>query len=301
MQDWLIGTLNRLIDITKIDYLRWDLNRLYSDPFSHMKTDEYGTFQHRYILGFYRVLDSVAKKNPQLYIEASGSTRFDLGMLAFASSISSGAATDPISRLRTIEGTLRLYPLSAIGETVAGSPDPMSGRIIDEETRFNASAFGVIGYSADTDRMEMDAETRVRMQIEFYKAYRPLLQLGRFRAAESGNRTVWTVSNSDSSTIIVLYLQTLRKLNTTAEKLRIEDANEEYDYQFFARDHYQSEVEEALFPQEPECYNISGDSLKWAGISLVDQISGTGARDGMRNLPDFSSRLYILKKVVDRN
>ena len=112
---------------------------------------------------------------------------------------------------------------------------------------------------------------------------------------------IWTVANSDASTIIVLYFQLMRNLNTSAEKIRILDANEEYDYQFFARDHYQSEVEEALFPQEPECYNSSGDSLKWAGISLVEQVSGSGAKDGMRNLPDFSSRLYILKKVVDRN
>ena len=301
VQNWLIGTLNKLIEITKIDYIRWDLSRLYSDPYSNGDIDDYGTFQHRYILGLYNVLDSVMKKNPQLYIEAAGSAHFDLGILSFASSAASSAATDPISRIRSLEGTLRLYPLSVTGGIISGSPNQMSGRIIDEETRFNLSAFGVLSYSIETDRMERDGEEKLKSQIEFYKAYRPLLQLGRFRVQESGNRVIWTVSNSDSSTILVLYFQLMRKLNTSAEKIRISNANEEYDYQFFARDHYQNEVEEALFPQEPECYNISGDSLKWAGISLVEQVSGSGAKDGMRNLPDFSSRLYILKKVVDRN
>ncbi len=301
VQNWLIGTINKLVEIVKIDYIKWDLSRLYSDPFSHGEIMDYGQFQHRYILGLYNVLDSVTKKNPQLYIEAAGSTHFDLGILSFASSASSSAATDPISRLKSFEGTLRLYPLSVTEGIITGSPNPMSGRIIDEETRFNTSAFGVLSYSIETDKMERESEERIRSQIEFYKAYRPLLQLGRFRVQESGNRVIWTVANSDASTIIILYFQLMRNLNTSAEKIRILDANEEYDYQFFARDHYQSEVEEALFPQEPECYNISGDSLKWAGISLVEQVSGSGAKDGMRNLPDFSSRLYILKKVVDRN
>lgn len=114
---------------------------------------------------------------------------------------------------------------------------------------------------------------------------------------ENGNRTIWTISNNDASTIIALYLQKENKINTSAEKLYIECANENYEYRFFARDHMQSEIEASLYPQEPECYNISGDALKWAGISLAEQYSGNGYREGMRVLGDFSSRLYLIKKV----
>ncbi len=301
VQNWVIDTINNLVYISKVDYLKLDITRLSSDLYSHKTIKDYGSFAHLYMLGLYRILDSITKKNPQLYIEssASGGSRFDLGMLSYSAAISSSENSDVYSRLKTIEGLTRLYPLSVIAATITPSPNKLSERIIDDETKFNASLFGALSYSVDILKMERDAEKRLISQIDFYKAYRPLLQLGSISTKEEGERTIWIVYNSDRSTIIVLYFQRLRELNTTAEKLKIREANENYDYQFFARDHYKSEVEELLFPQEPECYNISGDSLKWAGISLIEKLSGTGRRDGMRNLPDFSSRLYIIKKVVD--
>lgn len=301
VQNWVIDTINNLVYIAKIDYLKLDITRLSSDLYSNKAERDYGSFAHQYMLGLYRILDSITKKNPQLYIEssASGGSRFDLGMLSYSAAISASENSDAYGRMKTIEGLVRLYPLSVIAVTITPSPNKMSGRIIDDETRFNASVFSALSYSIDISKMERDAEKRLISQLDFYKAYRPLLQLGSISTEEDGERTIWTVYNSDRSTMIILYFQRLRELNTTAEKIRIKEANESYDYQFFARDHYKSEVEELLFPQEPECYNISGDSLKWAGISLIEKLSGTGSKDGMRNLPDFSSRLYIIKKVVE--
>lgn len=190
-----------------------------------------------------------------------------------------------------------VYPLSVMGVSVSPSPNFHTKRIVDLETRFNTAVFGVLNYSVEAENLDRALRASYNQQIEFYKNYRLLLQFGNFRVQENGNRVVWTISNSDASTIIALYLQKEAKINTSAEKLYIECANENYEYRFFARDHYQSEIEASLYPQEPECYNISGDALKWAGISLVEQYSGNGYRDGMRVLGDFSSRLYIIKKV----
>ena len=301
VQDWAIDTINRIVEIAKVDYLKWDMTRLSSDLSSHKSIKDGGRFAHLYMLGLYRILDAVTKRNPQLYIESSlsGGSRFDLGMLSYSAAISLTEDSDSYSRMKTLEGISKLYPLSVISTTITPSPNSKSGRIIDDETRFNTAVFGALTYSIELLKTERSTRERIKSQIDFYKAYRPLLQLGRFSSKRDGERTIWIVANSDASTIIALYFQRLRELNTPIERIRIPEANESYDYQFFARDHYQSEVEELLFPQEPECYNISGDSLKWAGISLIEQISGTGERDGLRNLPDFSSRLYIIKKVVD--
>ena len=76
----------------------------------------------------------------------------------------------------------------------------------------------------------------------------------------------------------------------------VECANENYDYSFMARNHLQNKIDLVLKPQEIECYNASGDALKWAGISLSDNISGNGWEDGMRTLQDNNSRLYIIKR-----
>ena len=39
--------------------------------------------------------------------------------------------------------------------------------------------------------------------------------------------------------------------------------------------------------------------LVFMGIFLVEQVSGNGYREGMRMLGDFSSRLYIIRRIED--
>lgn len=299
VQDWMIAIISNLVEVMKIDYIKWDMNRKGSDFFSHGKIGSYGRFAHKYISGLYRVLRAITQRFPNLYIEgcASGGARFDLGMLTFCPSIWTSDCSDPIERLAITEGTALVYPLSVMGISVSPSPNFHTRRIVDLETRFNTAVFGVLSYSVEAEKLDKGIRASYKQQIEFYKSYRLLLQFGKFRVQENGNRVIWTLSNNDASTIIALYLQKENRINTSAEKLYIECANENYEYRFFARDHLQSEIEASLYPQEPECYNISGDALKWAGISLVEQYSGNGYREGMRVLGDFSSRLYLFKKV----
>lgn len=302
VQDWIIATLSSLIEVARVDYLKWDMNRSVSDIYSHRPIGDYGKFAHKYITGLYRILKTLTQRYPNLYIEgcASGGGRFDLGMLSYCPSIWTSDCSDPIERLKITEGTAMVYPLSVMGVSVSPSPNFHTKRIVDLETRFNTSVFGVLNYSVEAEKLEKAIRSSYKQQIEFYKNYRLLLQFGTFRVQESNNRTIWTISNNDASTIIVLYLQKEARINTSAEKLYIECANENYEYRFFARDHYQSEIEASLYPQEPECYNISGDALKWAGITLMEQYSGNGYKDGMRVLGDFSSRLYLIKKVEEK-
>ena len=142
-------------------------------------------------------------------------------------------------------------------------------------------------------------KTAFKAQIEFYKGYRMLLQFGRIRVQEKGNRTIWTVSNKDRSVILMLYLQRELKPNSDEEKLFVLDADEGYDYRIFARSHILSGQEAISYPQESECYTVPGDALRWGGISLVEQVSGNGYREGMRMLGDCSSRLYIIRRIED--
>ena len=116
------------------------------------------------------------------------------------------------------------------------------------------------------------------------------------RTIEDDDRLIWSVSDEDRSTILVLYLQKRIRPNTTAEKLIVPDANESYDYRVFPRSHALTEKESYAFP-DSESYIIPGDALKWGGISLVEQLSGIGSHEGMRMMGDYSSRLYIIRRV----
>ena len=299
VQDWIISTIVRLADLVHLDYLRWDMNRHYSDLYTLTGIRDYGMYAHEYASALYRILSSIGERCPEMYIETSagGGARFDLGMLSVSASITPSCISDPIERARILSAASLMYPQSVIGTVVSPSPNSATRRIVDRETRFNIAAFGVLSYSMDPStfsRMEMKA---FREQTEFYKTFRPLLETGRFRVVENGNRLIWTVSDEDRSTILLLYLQKMIRPNTTAERLTVPDANENYTYRVFSRSHTIPEKEAYAYPEESECYEIPGDALRWGGISMVEQLSGIGHHDGMRMLGDYASRLYIIRRI----
>ena len=299
VQDWIIQTIVRLHELVRLDYLRWDMNRHYSDLYTLSGIRDYGMYAHEYTSALYRILSEIGRRCPEMYIETSagGGSRFDLGMLAVSSSISPSCLSDPLERARMIANLTLVYPQSVIGTIVSPSPNSATRRIVDRETRFNISAFGVLSYSTDPSSFSRGEMKAFKEQIEFYKAFRPLLETGRFRVVENGNRIIWTVSNEDRSTILMLYLQKMIRPNTTAERLVVPDANESYNYRIFSRSHVVPEKEVYAYPEESECYEIPGDALKWGGLSMVEQLSGIGHHEGMRMLGDYSSRLYIIRRI----
>ena len=301
VQEWIIGTIERIVDLTHADYIKWDMNRRYSDIFSHKgNMRDYGSYFHKYITGLYTILRTLTLHFPNLYIEgcASGGARFDLGILSYCPSIWTSDCSDPVERLAITEGTSIAYPTSVMGVSVSCSPNAHTRREIDLDTRFESALFGVLSYSVNgtnIDRKTMDA---YKKECEFYKCYRSLLQFGIFRVQESGNRRVWTISTPDSSLILVFYFQKEVRINTSAEKLYIDCANEDFDYRFYPRERQLAESTGSIvYNEEPESYIVSGSALKWAGISLSEQFSGNGYEDGMRVLGDFKSRLYILRRI----
>ncbi len=296
---WLIDTISSLIDRCRVDYLKWDISRMSSDLFSHQGIEDYGMFMHKYIQGLYKVIGTIGRRFPSMYIEtsAAGGGRFDLGMMCYSASISISDNSDPLCLAKMIASASMLYPPSVISASFTPSPNQITDRIADRETRFNTAAFSSLQYSIDTSSLSAFESEAYRKQIEFYKTYRNILQGGRFRLQEDGNRIIWTVSDKNRSMILLLYFQKLLKPNTTAEKLYVEDADPNSEYIVMARPHTLSDQELSYYPQETECYKSGGDILRWAGIPLVDQVSGNGYKDGMRMLGDFSSRLYLIRRT----
>ncbi len=299
VQDWIISTVGDLIELEKVDYIRWDCTRYASDFYSNKEINDYGEFMHRYELGLYRILKTITQRYPNLYLEmgSSGGSRFDLGMIAYSASLTSSKIADPIERIKTFEGTSLLYPLSVIGASITPTPDSDTGRIVSNATKFNIDAFGVLEYSVFVDRSYRSQVEEFKRQVAFYITHRAIFQYGDLRIEETGDRTIWSVSSPDKSIVIVLYVQKLFKVNTSAETLKINNINANYNYLFSARAHYQTEIELSTTPQEPESYYVSGQAVKYAGIKLVENISGNGYKFGMRTLGDFSSRLYIFRRV----
>ena len=295
VQEWAIDTLSLIIETTKLDYLRYDKTRLPSEIY----VEKAGEFPLRYMMGIYNVLNTISRKFPNMIIETSfsGGARFDLGFLSYSSLMRVTENTDPISRLSSIEGARLFYPPFASITTLSSSPDAITRKDVDIETRFNASIFTPFEYSLDIMNLPVYEINALKNQIEFYKQYRQLLQFGTILTEESGNRRIWSVSNPDGSLIIMLYLIKELIPNDAKERLYVQQANENFKYRIYTRTHIQSDAEEMMYPSEIECYEAWGDAIKWAGIALSEKYGGTTEQEDMRKLKDNSSRLYIFRKI----
>lgn len=299
VQEWMINMLSEIIETAKVDYIKWEMHRLYSDVYlTGTECYDTGEFPHRYMMGLYKVLGVITRKYPNLYLEtaAAGGGRFDIGMLSYSASIVLSENCDVFERLDNYEGTLMFYPQSAIKLRIAPSPNIYTDRITELETKFNLSAFSVLEYSLDTTSLKDYEAIALKQQVAFYLQYRQFLQFASLRTLERGKRDIFEASNSDKSTIMLSYAQKNAEVNAPSERLFIDDAEESFTYRFFARDHVQSELKDSIYPQELECYEADGDIIKWAGIALADKDSCGAYDTDMRKLTDFSSRLYIIKK-----
>jgi alpha-galactosidase len=329
VRDYLFKQLSDVWHFANVNYIKWDMNRVFSDMYStNREMKDHGEFFHRYILGLYELLEKLTAAFPNVLFEscASGGNRFDLGMLCYMPQTWTSDNTDALSRLYIQEGTSCGYPLSTMGSHVSDSPNHQTLRRTDLESRFNIAAFGVLGYELDVTKLKGQQKDAIKAQIAFYKAHRALLQYGTFTrvklANSTSNQVVWAVASQDKSELLVLFAQKLNPSNPGSDKLRIEAVDLNAVYEVFPRQQRidikmfgnllnqvsplpiteggiaQDTISKAVtLDSEVEHYRVTGEQVAWAGIKLNQQFGGTGYDAMTRVLGDFGSRIYIFKKI----
>jgi alpha-galactosidase len=227
--DHLFGVLSEVLASAPISYVKWDMNRTLTEPFSvGLPSDRQGEFFHRHILGLYDLYARLTTAFPEILFEscAGGGGRFDPGLLAFAPQAWTSDDTDAIERLGIQWGTSLAYPLSAMGAHVAAVPNHQTGRRTPIDTRAAVAFFGVFGYELDPTALDELDRQAIVAQVAFYKAHRDLLQRGRFVRLlgpfeGDGNRVAWMVVAPDASRAIVGFYQALNHPVPPAARLRL--------------------------------------------------------------------------------
>ena len=227
--DHLFGVLCRILASGPISYVKWDMNRTLTEPFSvGLPAARQGEFFHRHILGVYDLYARLNAAFPEILFEscAGGGGRFDPGLLAFAPQAWTSDDTDAMERLRIQWGTSLAYPLSAMGAHVAAVPNHQTGRVTPIDTRAAVAFFGVFGYELDPTALTGPDRSAIVAQIAFYKDHRDLFQRGTFVRLVSpfegdGNRVAWMVVAPDASRAIVGFYQALNHPIPPADRLRL--------------------------------------------------------------------------------
>ena len=97
VQDYIIDALSKVFSSANISYIKWDMNRIFSDRFSlELPAERMKEFQHRYYIGLYRVMKTLTAGFPHILFEgcSAGGNRFDLGILSYFPQIWASDSSD---------------------------------------------------------------------------------------------------------------------------------------------------------------------------------------------------------------
>lgn len=184
---WAYDRLDRLVGEYDVDFLKWDMNRAFSEA-GWPESDDPGRLWTEHVEAVYALIDRLRSAYPRLRIEAcsGGGGRTDLGMLARTDQVWVSDNTDALDRLRIQDGYSRIYPARAMASWVTDVPNFGTGRSLPLRFRFLVAMTGVLGVGADLTRWS-DAElAQARTLVELYKDVRPVVQHGRLHRLSEG-------------------------------------------------------------------------------------------------------------------
>lgn len=283
--DYLFEHMSAIIKQTKLDYIKWDMNRNITEMYgAKLPADQQLEFPHRYILGVYQLYARLTEAFPKVLFEscASGGGRFDLGMMYYAPQAWCSDDTDAVERIKIQDGTSYGYTQNMWGAHVSAVPNDQVGRLTSLDTRAAVAYFGDFGYELDITKMAADELATIKKQVAFYKQYRHLFQFGKFYRLDNpdtNNDNVygWQVVNEDRSEAILARFQILN------------GANPAYIRVCFA----------GLDPEVT--YTVNDGQERFSGVELMNAgyfVPRIMDRTKSEKDPsDFSSRLFIAKKV----
>ena len=255
VQDYIITEMKKVFSSADISYVKWDMNRIFSDVYSkYLEPERQGETLHRYVCGLYRCMKELTEAFPHILFEgcSSGGNRFDQGILCYVPQIWASDNTDALCRTEIQNGYSYGYPMSVVSAHVSSCPNHQTLRVTPLETRFHVAAFGICGYECNFCDMKKEDLEAVKAQIALYKQWREVLQFGDFYRGRSfgdgdgsgyhsaicsngENIMEWTCVSPDKKKAVGLLFQKLVVPNTSFSCYRAKGLDEETCYHFYNR------------------------------------------------------------------
>lgn len=206
---YVIEAVSNVLDSANIEYVKWDMNRIFSDVYSSYQKGSQTEIIHRYYISLYKIMDTLTKKYPNVLFEgcASGGTRFDLGILCYFYQNWASDNTDAVCRMRIQNAYSYAYPQLVYTNHVSICPNHQTGKTVSLENRFKIACAGNLGYELDFTKLTKDEIDSIKKQVSYYKENQELLQFGKFERTKTG----WKISNSEKE--IEIDLQNVRYID----------------------------------------------------------------------------------------
>ena len=323
--DYMTELLTGVFSSADISYVKWDMNRTFSDYYSpYLPPERQGEMAHRYIMGLYRMMKELAERFPKMLFEgcAAGGNRFDLGILCYFPQIWASDDTDALYRVNGQTGYSYGYPMNTVSAHVSACPNHQTLRTTPLSTRFAVAAFGALGYECNLCDMKKEELDEIKAQISLYKEWRSTLQTGRFYRGRNGNIHEWTCVSKDQTRAVGMLLQELVTPNMQFEQFFPKGLDADKTYNLYNRDlrynikefgdlvntaspvHIRQDsivhnilAKFVMMPGEKEAAAVSGSLLMEGGYKLKQGFGATGYNEEVRFFQDFGSRLYFMQET----
>ncbi|WP_214107229.1 alpha-galactosidase [Acrocarpospora catenulata] len=209
VRGWAFGWLDGLVREYGLDYLKWDMNRSFSQvgwPGAGERADRVWI---EHVEGVYQIMDELRRRNPGLRIEScsGGGGRVDLGILRRTDQVWTSDNTDARDRQVIQHGFTQFYPPGVMSAWVTDSPNPLTRREVPLRYRFHVAMAGVLGIGGDLTRWGEGELAEARGLVAKYKEIRPIVQRGRlYRLAGDPGVTASAVQyNLDDQVVVIAY------------------------------------------------------------------------------------------------
>ncbi|QDO37348.1 alpha-galactosidase [Streptomyces sp. RLB3-17] len=184
VQDFVIGTLDRLLGSYAISYLKWDMNRPPTErgrPGHQAGPDpERQDLDAAHVAGYLRVLDHLRTAHPHVTVEgcAGGGARVEHATLARTDVMWPSDNTAPMDRLRIQYGYLHAHAPHTMSSWVTDAPGVFDPRPRSLAFRFVNSIAGVLGIGADIRHWTPQQRAEAGGWIARYKEIRDIVHHG---------------------------------------------------------------------------------------------------------------------------
>ena len=229
VQDFVFEVFDNTMKLSdKIDYIKWDANRHAENAGSEfLPKDRQSHFWIDYVQGFYKVMERIRAKYPDVLIQAcaSGGGRVEYGAMKYFNEVWTSDNTEALSRARIQYGTSLFYPATVMGSHVSATPNHQTSNITPIKFRFDMACAGRLGMELQPKQMNAEEKAFARKAIESYKGYRDIVMEGDlYRIGtpydDTGYYGVMYVSKDKKKAVLFTYC-TLYQSRTLVPKFRL--------------------------------------------------------------------------------
>ncbi|MFJ5064224.1 alpha-galactosidase [Streptomyces nigra] len=210
VQDFVIGTLDRLLGTYAVDYLKWDMNR----PPTERGRPGAGAvdLDAEHVAGYLRVLDHLRTAHPHVTVEgcAGGGGRVDHLTLARTDVVWPSDNTAPLDRLSIQYGFLHAHAPHVMSSWVTDAPGVFDPRPRSLAFRFVNAMCGVLGIGADLRSWSPEERAEATRWIARYKEIRDVVHHGEARLLGSPDEPTCGVQYDFGERTVVAALSTGR-------------------------------------------------------------------------------------------